>query len=138
MRWRVNTKSDSILLNEAIEGVSPIKILPLIPMNEILSYLHNDCELNNGTLEHTNYNTRKAECTYIDVEVDVGPDDIDISEYSDSDIIDEYNDRKLYLENNVGFKNNLENFLLDYLDVPTLSVYTNDELFDIIKSKLGR
>lgn len=140
--WSNNTKDVDISVSEIFDNIDRNVLLQAFTIKEIKDYLYN-LALKNGVdekgdpkLDENAHNEALNES--FEIEVDIDTDDLDISEYSDDEIIDEYNSRKLYrIDKRYCDEDEISTFLGERYDI-NVSAYTDEELIDFVFNKLKK
>lgn len=129
-----NYKTVEITLSDVFNELSYEKVLDTIPINVLEKYLAENKETH---LNETDYTKLQNRCSF-DYDVDIDTDDIDLSEYEDYEIEDEYNSRKLY-EGHIArdFNGDIRSYIgAKYNFFP--SALTDDEILELIKKELKK
>ena len=129
-----NYKTVEITLSDVFNELSYEEVLDTIPINVLKKYLAENKETH---LNETDYTKRQNRCSF-DYDVDIDTDDIDLSEYEDYEIEDEYNSRKLY-EGHIArdFNGDIRSYIgAKYNFFP--SALTDDEILELIKKELKK
>lgn len=130
MFWR-NEKYKFITLSEIINNISYDKLLSIIPLSIIKKFITDNDKPKSE--EYINSVLKDGFGTYVEVD----KDDIDISEYDDYEIINEYNDRKLYKKNNIDSNCTIKSFLEKNYGI-FINAYSDYEILSFIKEQLDK
>ena len=134
MGWYNNYKTVEITLSDVFNELSYEEVLDTIPINVLEKYLAENKE--------THLNERDSVALQnhhrFDYDVDIDTDDVDLSEYEDYEIEDEYNSRELYKGHIArDFDGDIRSYIgAKYNFFP--SALTDDEVLELVKKDLKK
>lgn len=129
-----NYKTVEITLSDVFNELSYEEVLDTIPINVLEKYLAENKETHLNERDSVALQNHRR----FDYDVDIDTDDIDLSEYEDYEIEDEYNSRKLY-EGHIArdFNGDIRSYIgAKYNFFP--SALTDDEILELIKKELKK
>lgn len=129
-----NYKTIEITLSDVFNELSYDDVLDAIPINVLEVYLAKNREVHKNEKEYIKIQNH---CRF-DYDVDIDTDDVDLSEYEDYEIEDEYNSRKLYKGHIArDFDGDIRSYIGDkYNFFP--SALTDDEVLELVKKELKK
>ena len=131
-----NYKTVEITLSDVFNELSYEDVLDAIPINMLEEYLSKNKE-SSLKLNETDYIKIQNRRSF-GYDVDIDTDDVDLSEYEDYEIEDEYNSRKLY-EGHIArdFDGDIRSYIgAKYNFFP--SALTDDEVLELVKKELKK